>query len=87
MLADTIPHGPYFGFTRGELQVELQRYKAEVKKRSSPLASATVNGQSFTFGNRRDGSLAEWQTELQAALAYFGDAENPARNAAAVRFF
>lgn len=71
----TIPNGHYFGFSKAELQAELLRYKDEVRKASSALGGASLNGQSFTFGPRRDLSLAEWQLALQDALAYFGAAE------------
>jgi hypothetical protein len=74
-MPDTIPSGPYFGFTKPELDAELVRYKAAVKQSASRLAGASVNGQSYTFGPRADMSLAEWQIALQAALAHFGAAD------------
>lgn len=82
MSSSTIPTGPYFGFTKAELLAEQQRYKSAVKKSHSNLSSASVNGQSFTYGGRQDGTLAEWQQDLQAALAYFGQADVPAEHAA-----
>jgi len=82
----TIPSGPYFGFTLAELQAELVRYKAEVKKVGSRLAGASQNGQSYSFGPRSDMTLAEWQEELQAALAYFGEADEPPGSNVVVRF-
>lgn len=84
-LASTIPTGPYFGFTKLELDQELLRYKAAVKQSGSRLQGASQNGQSYTFGNRSDMSLAEWQQALQAALAYFGAAEEPPGDSVVVR--
>jgi hypothetical protein len=77
MAADYIPSGVYFGFTLPELRAELVRYKGEVRQRGSALQGSSVEGSSFSFGSRRDGSLAEWSADLQAALAYFGEAETP----------
>ncbi len=85
-MASTVPTGPYFGFTKPELDTELARYKAAVKQSADRLAGASVNGQSFTFGPRGDMSLAEWQQSLQAALAYFGAAEEPLGSDVVVRF-
>lgn len=86
MLHNAVPTGPYFGFTKPELDAELIRYKAEVKKRGSSLTSASVNGQSFQFGARRDGSLEEWQIALQEALAFFGAADCPPPTSVPVSF-
>lgn len=86
MSAQTIPTGPYFGFTLVELRAELARYKEEVKSSGNRLAGSSQNGQSYTFGPRADLSLAEWQTELQAALAYFGAADEPPSSDVVVRF-
>lgn len=58
----------YFGFTEAELLVELARYKAAVKTSHSDLTSSSVNGQSFSFGTRPDGTLEEWGTALRSAL-------------------
>jgi len=70
-MADAIvPTGPYFGFTLAELNVELARYKAARQQAGTRLAGATVNGQTFTFGDRKDGTLDEWQDNLQVALTY-----------------
>lgn len=85
-MPDTIPSGPYFGFTLPELRQELVRYKAAVKQAGSPLAGASVNGQSFSFGPRRDMSLSEWQIALQDALAHFGEADAAPGSTAVVRF-
>lgn len=70
-MADTsqqVPFGPYFGFTLTELQTELARYKAARKLSYSRLTGATVSGQSYTYGNRTDGNLDEWQNDIQIAL-------------------
>lgn len=82
----TIPSGPYFGFTRAELDAELVRYKAAVKQAGSRLAGASQSGQSYQFGPRSDWNLAEWQEQLQAALAYFGAADEPPGSDVVVRF-
>lgn len=71
-MALTIPTGVYFGFTKAEIQAELERYKTEVKASGSGLSGASQNGQSYTFGKREDMTLAQWQEELQAAMAFFG---------------
>ncbi len=84
-MAQTIPSGVYFGFTKTELQTELERYKDAVKTSASSLQGASQNGQSYSFGPRQDMNLAEWQQELQAALAYFGLAECPPRDRQVVR--
>jgi hypothetical protein len=82
-----VPTGLYFGFTYGELQSELARYKQEVTKSGTRLAGASVNGQSYQFAGR-EGTLAEWSAELQAALSYLRPDEYLAAptNSAAVRF-
>jgi hypothetical protein len=85
-MASTVPTGIYFGFTKPELNDELARYKAAVKQSGSNLVGAGINGQSFTFGPRGDMSLEQWQQELQAALAYFGDGDAPSGSAQVVRF-
>lgn len=84
-MADTIPTGIYFGFTKAELKTELERYKAAVKTSGSELAAAQQNGQSYSFGPRQDMSLGEWQIELQAALAYFDEACYPPGSDVVVR--
>ena len=71
-MAQTIPTGIYFGFTKSEIQTELERYKAEVKGSATGLTGASQNGQSYTFGTRTDMTLAEWSEELQSAMAFFG---------------
>jgi len=85
-VAQTIPSGPYFGFTAPELDAELVRYKAAVKQSGSRLAGASQSGQSYQFGPRGDWSLADWQEHLQAALAYFGAADEPPGSNVVVRF-
>src|SRR4051812_30969204 len=77
-MAQTIPTGIYFGFTKAEVLTELERYKTEVKSAATGLAGASQNGQSYTFGERDDMTLAEWSEELQAAMAFFGLAYDPA---------
>ena len=73
-MANTIPSGVYFGFTKTELKEEFERYKAAVKTSGSDLVGSQVNGQSYSFGPRNDMSLGQWQIALQDALAYFDEA-------------
>jgi hypothetical protein len=68
-LINQVPTGPYFGFSLEELQAELIRYKNETKTSGTRIVGASINGQSFQFGNR-EGSLSEWSANLQAALSY-----------------
>lgn len=76
-----VPHGPYFGFTKAELNAELTRYKTAVSGAGSELLGASVNGQSYTFGPRRDWSLAQWQEQLQKAMSLLDpERVNPVRN-------
>jgi hypothetical protein len=85
-MAQTIPSGVYFGFTKTELQTELTRYKAAVKTSASNLIGASQNGQSYSFGPRQDMSLSDWQQELQQALAFFDLADDLAPPQTAVDF-
>jgi hypothetical protein len=85
-MPQTIPSGPYFGFTKPELDAELVRYKQARTQSGSRLAGASQSGQSYTFGPRADWSLDEWQQQLQAALAYFGAADEPPSDREVVRF-
>ena len=66
--AQQVTWGPYFGFTEADLLTELARYKTARQQSFSRLSGSNINGQSFTFGNRVDGTLDEWQADLQAAL-------------------
>ncbi len=66
--AQTVPFGPYFGFTLNELKTELARYKEARKLSHSRLATATISGQSYGYGSRTDGNLDEWQNDIQVAL-------------------
>lgn len=71
-MAQTVQTGPYFGFTASELETELERYKAAVRKAThgpGAIQSASVNGRSFSYGNAQGWSLDEWQAEIQDALA------------------
>lgn len=68
-MTQTIPAGPYLGFSYAELTAELARFKAEARSSGTRLVGASVNGQSYTFG-AREGTLAEWSADLQTALNY-----------------
>lgn len=70
MAAAFIPTGPYRFFTLAMLEVEKARYITARQQAGTRLAGATVNGQTFTFGDRKDGSIEEWGDNLQTALAY-----------------
>ncbi len=76
-MSQIIPTGPYFGFTLAELRVELIRYKSARQQSSSRIASASVNGQAFAFGDRKDATIDEWQANLQAALHYLDPSHYP----------
>lgn len=65
----TVRSGPYFGFTKAEMLVELDRYKAAVKTTGSSVQGGTVNGQSVTYGPRRDWSIDQWGVNIRNALA------------------
>lgn len=61
--------GPYAGFTKAELLTEWDRYKAALQESGSSLAGASIGGQSFQFGPRRDWSLNTWGRNLRLALS------------------
>lgn len=63
-----VTHGTYFGFSLAELEDELARYKAAVANAGSEVASESVAGETYSYGPRRDMTLAQWQCELQVAL-------------------
>jgi hypothetical protein len=95
-----VPTGPYMGFTLNDLTVdqtvngvttpcELTRYKTARKQSFSRLTASNINGQSFSFGARVDGTLDEWQSQLEAAISYldpgfFGGFPAPTNSAVAV---
>ena len=66
-----VPAGIYRGFSYAQLLAEEQRCIAARQQSFSNLNGANVNGQSFQFGTRIDGTLAEWVDALYDALAYF----------------
>ena len=68
MAARTVQNGPYWGFTKPQLDTERARYVAARQAANSDLVGTSVNGQSYSFGERRDGSLDQWQQALQAAF-------------------
>jgi hypothetical protein len=61
--------GLYAGFTRAEMLIEWDRYKAALQKSGSRLQGATVNGQNVQFGPRADLSLTSWGRAIRQALA------------------
>jgi len=65
----TVATGPYRFFTKAQLDTEQARYIAAVQTAGSALAGSTQNGQSLTFGPRRDWSLKEWGEHLAGAYA------------------
>ena len=66
--SQAVPFGPYFGFTLTELKTELTRYKTARKQAFSRLTGSSIAGQTFQFGSRVDGTIDEWQNDLQVAL-------------------
>ena len=73
MAAPIVTDGPYMGFDLSELESELTRYKDARRQAGANIASASYNGDSFTYGPRRDWSLDEWQGHLQTAFVLLGD--------------
>lgn len=66
--SQTVPFGPYFGFTLSELKAELDRYKSARKLAFSKLTGSSIVGQTYSFGARIDGNIDEWQNDIQVAL-------------------
>lgn len=66
-----VPVGPYRGFTHARLLAEEQRNIQARQAGYTNLIGAGVNGQSFSFGSRPDGTLQEWTDAIYDALAYF----------------
>ena len=72
----TVQAGLYWGFSLAEMQAELARYKAAVQAMTAGaghITSASVNGSSFSYGPNADLSLAQWQAEIQTAMADVDD--------------
>jgi hypothetical protein len=72
----SVQFGLYYGFSLAEMQAELARYKAAVQAvtgGAGHVVSASVNGSSFTYGPNADLSLAQWQAEIQNAMADVDD--------------
>ena len=70
--------GPYWGATLAEMQAEKARVKAAVLSAthgSKNIVGASVNGKSFSYGPSGVWSLAQWQAEVQDAMAQVDDAE------------
>lgn len=74
---EIVPTGPYKWFTRSEMLTEVEKYKAEVKRVSSRLVSSNINGELLTYGPRSDWSLAEWNWNIDCALALVSPGEFP----------
>jgi hypothetical protein len=72
MSCSVVPSGVYFGFSLGEMNAELARYKATVKAMTAgatgSVTSASENGSSVTFGPNSDMTLKQWQVAIQDAL-------------------
>lgn len=76
MASASVQFGLYYGFSLAEMQAELARYKAVVQAvtgGAGHVVSASVNGSSFTYGPNADLSLAQWQAEIQNAMADVDD--------------
>lgn len=79
--------GIYAGFTKAEMQTEWERYKAQLQRSAgSSLQGATVNGQNFQFGPRRDMSLTNWGKAIRHALAQVDPDWVATSSTVAVRF-
>lgn len=83
-----VQFGPYFSFSKTELDTELARYKAALKASAgSNLQGSSIVGESYSFGPRQDWSLAQWQEHIQGAYAQVapGLYEDPPGNGFAMR--
>lgn len=89
MAAQIVGSGIYMGFNLQEMEEELARYKKAVKNAGSDIASASYNGDSFTYGPRRDMNLQTWGEEIRAAFYMLGDTrfDEPASNMGVLRPF
>jgi hypothetical protein len=89
--AQTVPTGPYWGFTLTELETEQARLIADRKALSVRLQGSSVNGQSFQFAviEQQRAELDRRQLDLQAAFYYLDPGRYPLQaptDSAAVAF-
>ncbi len=85
-ISSRVQTGLYAGFTRAEMLVIFENYKAAAADIGSDLLGASVNGNSFQFGPRKDLSLAEWSRQIQFALSQVDPDFCAPQNSIAVRF-
>ena len=88
-MASIVTSGIYMGRNLQQMEAELARYMEAVDSSGSDVASVSFNGDSTTFGPRRDMNLREWQEAIQLAFYMLGDTrfDTPATNAGAVRIY
>jgi hypothetical protein len=88
-MSQTVTTGPYVFFTLAQLEAERVRYIAARQAAGSPLAAASINGQSLSFGPRQDWSLDEWALQLQLAFAQLvpGKYGDPPGDRSVARFY
>lgn len=89
--AQTVPTGPYWGFTLDELETEATKLIAERKAINSRLLGSSVNGQSFQFASleQQRVELDRRMMDLQAAFYYLDPSRFPSQpptNAGVVAF-
>lgn len=73
MAASIVGSGVYMGRTLQMMEVELSRYMKAVDSAFGDVASASYNGDSFTYGPRRDMNLQQWSDAIQSAFCELGD--------------
>lgn len=89
--SQTVPTGPYWGFTLDELETEQAKLIAERKALNNRLLGSSVNGQSFQFAalDQQRNELDRRMLDLQAAFYYLDPGRFPLQaptNAGVVAF-
>lgn len=73
MSSTVVQSGLYRFFTKAQLDSERLRYIEQVRASNTLLASATVNGQSYTFTTGgRELTLEQWADALADAYCQLG---------------
>lgn len=76
MALDTVPDGPFLGWTLAEIDARLATLKTYMQNRApgeGQMTSASVNGKSFEYGLGGGMSVAEEIAALQEAKAWVDD--------------
>lgn len=76
MALDTVPAGPFFGWTNAELRARLAIVKTAQQTRAAGtggLSSASENGKSFDFQGTGGMTFAQEVAELQHAISFVDD--------------